>query len=313
MIWDTVKKLKTKGVLGINQRNLDFVNCYNDKNKLNIADDKLLTKHLAIKAGINTPKLYGHIQHESQVKNFPQIIAPYSEFAIKPTHGSGGKGIIIIRERIKDSYRRLNGVLMSEDQMYLHLLDIISGIYSLGGYEDTVMIEYRVNTDPTFLGVSLLGVPDIRLIVFLGYPIMAMARLPTLASEGKANLHQGAIGVGIDLGTGVTLNGVMNNETITEHPDTLNTLSGIQINHWQELLKLAAGCYELTGLGYIGVDIVIDRVLGPMVLEINARPGLNIQIANHAGLLRRLMKVEALAKDGLTVTERVDMVKDIVS
>ena len=39
-------------------------------------------------------------------------------------------------------------------------------------------------------------------------------------------------------------------------------------------------------LGYVGVDIVLDANYGPMVLEANARPGLNIQIANNQGLLK---------------------------
>jgi len=39
------------------------------------------------------------------------------------------------------------------------------------------------------------------------------------------------------------------------------------------------------------VDIVLDHKDGPKVLEINARPGLNIQIANQAGLRPRLEKV----------------------
>jgi glutathione synthase/RimK-type ligase-like ATP-grasp enzyme len=55
---------------------------------------------------------------------------------------------------------------------------------------------------------------------------------------------------------------------------------------------LAASCYELTGLGYQGVDIVLDKDKGPMILELNARPGLNIQMANRSRLLPRLNLVE---------------------
>lgn len=58
-------------------------------------------------------------------------------------------------------------------------------------------------------------------------------------------------------------------------------------------MKLAAGCYELCGLGYIGVDMVLDEEKGPLILELNARPGLNIQIANDCGLTLRTHAVEA--------------------
>ena len=37
-------------------------------------------------------------------------------------------------------------------------------------------------------------------------------------------------------------------------------------------------------LGYLGVDLVVDAKLGPQVLEINVRPGLEIQNVNAMGL-----------------------------
>ena len=44
----------------------------------------------------------------------------------------------------------------------------------------------------------------------------------------------------------------------------------------------------------MGADIAIDRDHGPVFLELNARPGLSIQIANLDGLLGRLQRVEGL-------------------
>ena len=40
---------------------------------------------------------------------------------------------------------------------------------------------------------------------------------------------------------------------------------------------------------------VIDRNLGPLILEMNARPGLNIQIANGAGLAHRIGRIDQIA------------------
>lgn len=148
--------------------------------------------------------------------------------------------------------------------------------------------------------------PDIRIIVLMGYPVMAMLRLPTRQSGGKANLHQGAIGVGVDLATGVTLRGTWLNNKISKHPDTTNAVDGVQLPNWDGFMKLAAGCYELCGLGYIGVDMVLDQDKGPLILELNARPGLNIQIANDCGLTHRAHAVEAriaeLQKKGIVET-----------
>ena len=57
---------------------------------------------------------------------------------------------------------------------------------------------------------------------------------------------------------------------------------------------------DLAPLGYLGVDIVLDRELGPMMLELNARPGLAIQIANNQGLapiLQYAEKIGTIPKD----------------
>ena len=148
--------------------------------------------------------------------------------------------------------------------------------------------------DPLFDQLSYLGVPDIRIIVYRGYPVMGMVRLPTRMSDGKANLHQGAVGAGVDLGTGRTLPGVLGNDPVDEHPDTGVQIAGVGISQWEFILESAARCRDVTGLGYLGVDMVIDRELGPLILEMNARPGLNIQIANRAGLKPRLARIDAV-------------------
>src|SRR5690606_4723235 len=136
--------------------------------------------------------------------------------------------------------------------------NILSGLYSLGGHRDRVLIEYRVKPDPIFKSISYEGVPDIRIIVLLGYPVMAMLRLPTRQSNGKANLHQGAIGVGVDLTTGITLKGTCLNNNISKHPDTADPLDGVQLPDWYGFMRLATSGYDLTGLGYMGVDLVLD-------------------------------------------------------
>ncbi len=61
----------------------------------------------------------------------------------------------------------------------------------------------------------------------------------------------------------------------------------------------------MTGLGYQGIDIVLDREQGPLILELNARPGLNIQIANRAGLHKRLTAIEANRGRLKAVADRV--------
>jgi alpha-L-glutamate ligase-like protein len=304
-IFGLARKLSDVGVMGINKRNCDYTLVYNPRKYYPLVDDKLRTKQLAIDAGIAVPELYGVIEIEHQIRELPEFLKKYSDFVVKPAQGTGGEGIEIIVGRIKNLYRKPSGRHMTEAELQHHVSNILNGLFSLGGHEDKAIIEYRVKFDPVFDSISYQGVPDIRIIVFMGFPVMAMLRLPTHMSSGKANLHKGAIGVGIDISNGRTLNAVWKNEVIIEHPDTRYPVTGFEIPKWDELLMIAAKCYGLTGLGYMGVDIVLDRLKGPLVLEMNARPGLNIQIANHMGLLHRLEFIQANAIRLGSVSDRV--------
>ena len=303
------KTLTDRGVLGLNQRNADYTLWHNPRHLYPLVDDKLTTKRLAEKAGLAVPELYGVVEIERQVRGLASLLKPYDDFVIKPAQGSGGDGIIVVTGRRNTRFRKASGQFITQEDIDHHVSNTLSGLYSLGGHPDKALIEYRVQFDPIFEAISFQGVPDIRIIVFLGVPVMAMVRLPTRMSDGKANLHQGAIGAGIDLATGLTLSGVWRNEIVTEHPDTEQPIVGVQIPHWETLLHQSAQCYELTGLGYQGVDLVLDKTKGPLILELNARPGLNIQIANRTGLLPRLHLVEQEFKNLTSLADRLDFAK----
>lgn len=305
MIFAAAKRLAAAGIMGINRRNCDYTLAYNPRRLYPLVDDKLRTKRLMQQAGIHVPDLYGVVEIEHQILELPEFLARYQDFVVKPAQGTGGDGIIVVAGRLGGKYRTTSGRLVSREELEHHVSSILSGLYSLGGHTDKALIEYRVRFDPVFETISYQGVPDIRVIVFLGVPAMAMVRLPTSMSDGKANLHQGAIGAGVDIATGLTLTAVWRNEIVELHPDTHNPVTNIQVPHWGELLRIAARCAELTGLGYFGVDMVLDNTRGPMVLELNARPGLNIQIANRRGLLHRLEFIQRHAHELKGVEEKV--------
>jgi alpha-L-glutamate ligase-like protein len=305
----TLIKLFRKKVLSINKRNARYILKYNRRHLYPLVDDKLRTKKLAFEAGMTVPELYAVIEMQHQIRHLPTYLEPHSDFVIKPAYGTGGNGILVINGRKKGKYRKPNGFIITKSDLKHHVSNILSGMYSLGGHPDKAIIEYRVKFDPVFEAISYMGVPDIRIIVFLGVPVMAMVRLPTHMSDGKANLHQGAVGAGINLISGNTLSAVWNDELIDEHPDTGNSVIGITIPQWDEFLHLATRCYELTGLGFQGIDMVLDREKGPMILELNARPGLNIQIANKDGLLKRLRMVEKNHEQLKSIEERINFAK----
>jgi len=215
------------------------------------------------------------------------------DFVVKPVKGSGGKGIIVVMGRKRGDFLKPSGATVSLDEMKWHITNILGGLYSLGGQRDKAMIEYRVQPDAMFSSISYLGVPDIRVVLFHGYPVMAMIRLATSASDGRANLHQGAVGAGIDLASGRSIHAVCLGVKVEKHPDTEFPLDEIVIPNWRELLRLATSCYDCTGLGYMGVDMMVDETKGPLLIELNARPGLAIQIANGNGLRHRLDAIAA--------------------
>ncbi|MGC8658024.1 MAG: alpha-L-glutamate ligase-like protein [Desulfomonilaceae bacterium] len=305
-----LKGLKKRGVLGINGRNARFTLKYNPRRLYPLVDDKLRTKKMAQANGIPTPDLYALVEVAGQVHELPEVLKNYSDFVVKPAHGSGGEGILVVSRASNGGFLKQDGKALGLDEFKHHVFNTLSGLYSLGGQPDEVIVEYRVEFDPLFEKISYQGVPDIRIVVMFGVPAMAMVRLPTKESDGKANLHQGAIGVGICINKGSTLRGVWKNDIVTEHPDTGNPVTGLIIPEWDRLLELSSKWYELTGLGYLGVDIVLDRTRGPLTLELNARPGLNIQVANNCGLLPRLEVVERHYKVLKTVAERVAFAKE---
>ncbi len=297
-------KLKKNKILGMNSRNIEYIARYNARHLYPLVDDKLKTKRSAKNAGIAVPELLGVIESQWQLKNLHGMIGNWDKFVIKPTRGSGGKGILVITGRDSELYVKPNGSKLDLAAIRRHINNILSGLYSLGGKPDCVMLEALIEYDAVFNDYTYEGVPDLRIIVFKGFPVMAMLRCSTHASDGRANLHQGAIGVGLDLITGHSLFAVQHDRPIEKHPDTDKSFSELEIPGWDNILELASSCYEMTGLGYIGCDIVLDKQQGPVILELNARPGLAIQLASGHGLLERLHYVEGLDAETLELPPR---------
>ncbi len=299
-------QLRARGIMGMNRRNISYISKYNAREFFPIVDNKLLTKKLAIEYGVNTPELLGVVANQKSIADLSQLLADVSGFCMKPARGSGGKGILALRHDNENQFLRSSGEAFSLADLERHTSNILAGLFSLGGTPDQAVIEGLITGSRFFEEYTYQGVPDIRIIVFLGIPVMSMIRLSCRASSGKANLHQGAIGVGLDMGEGRGINAVQRDHPVFEHPDTGHKLTDIVVPQWTELLTLACRCYDMTGLGYLGVDLVLDENRGPMLLELNARPGLSIQIANDAGLLPRLRKVESLDRpERMSLEERI--------
>jgi alpha-L-glutamate ligase-like protein len=308
MFWlfRAARQLKELGILGMNRRNTECILDHNPRCLFPLVDDKLRMRDLCVRIGVPTPKVYGTITYHSMLRDLPEHLGGRDDFVIKPNRGSAGRGVLVIMGRSENDYLRHNGERLRLDQIRQHLSDILSGMYSLGGRPDQAILQQRVRLHPAFQPIAYKGIPDIRVILYRNEPAMAMLRLPTRASNGRANLHQGGIGTGVDLDTGLTNHAVLRNRFVERHPDTGVPVVGMEVPFWHEVLDMSRRMAQQVGLGYIGVDIVVDADEGPMLLEANARPGLAIQIANARGLVGRLEQIDALAdqpQDGDTGDE----------
>ena len=290
--------VKFRDILGINARSAEYLRL-NWKSARQIADDKLRTKRRLKKYGIPHPQLFGVLNDHVEVQNFNWEKLE-GGFVIKPVKGFGGKGILLVKKSVKEPEKFIlaGGKRVSAEDLKLHALDIIDGRYSHNNLQDSAMIEERITIHPKFKRMAVGGAPDIRVIVFNKVPVMAMLRLPTEESGGKANLDQGAIALGIDMATGITTYGVYGkNKPIKYFPDTNKKVNGITVPHWDKILKMAVETQVASRLSYLSVDMLIDAEKGPVVLELNDQPGLSIQIANMQGLKKRLERVEGILVD----------------
>lgn len=288
--------INSRGILGINSRNQHYIRPSGFKRALRIIDNKLSTKRILKKAGVPIPETLGTITSLRELYEFTWESLP-SSFILKPNRGYTGRGIIIVYGKKKGeqfAWVQADRTVLRIRDLQSHIHNILDGDYGKSGLSDVAYFEERLKITKVFKPYSSRGIPDIRIVVYNKVPVMAQLRLPTPNSQGKANLHLGAIGVGIDMATGITTNAILNNSFIEYIPGTRLSPRGIKIPHWPQIMSLAYESQVATRVNFLGVDIAIDREKGPVVLELNTRPGLAIQIANLAPLGEHLKRVWGL-------------------
>lgn len=288
--------INSKRILGINARNQLYIRPSGFKRAIRILDNKLVTKRVLKKAGVPTPETLGVIRSHRDLYGFDWERLP-SSFVLKPNRGYTGRGIVMVYGKKKGerfAWVRADRSVLRIRDLHAQTRNILEGDYTKTGLPDVAYFEERLKVAKVFKHYSSRGIPDIRVIVYHKIPVMAQLRLPTIRSEGKANLHLGAIGVGIDMATGVTTHAILNNSFIEYIPGTRLSPRGIKVPYWTKILTLAHHAQVATRVNFVGVDIAIDRDKGPVVIELNTRPGLAIQIANLAPLGERLERVRGL-------------------
>jgi alpha-L-glutamate ligase-like protein len=312
VIIETLRRLR-RDALGMNRRNLQFLVPYNPPGLFAVVDYKPGTKRRLTAVGIPVPATYAELSRQWDLRRLATILDGRSSFVVKPARGAGGGGVVVIAARAGDAFVKASGATLSLPDLAAHCSDILGGAYASSTHSDEVLIESRVTVDPVLGAISYRGVPDVRLLVFRGVPVQAMVRLPTKASDGRANLHMGGMAVGIDLVSGVTTHGVLHGRPTARHPDLDCAVTGRAIPQWDTMLTIAARCYDAIPLGYLGVDLVLDAELGPLVLELNARPGLTIQLANRRGLRADMEALVAADLAGASVDDRLALARRLAA
>src|SRR5262245_63361646 len=285
------RRLRARGVLGMNARNAGAILGHNPRALFPLVDDKLNFLALCGRVGVPTPAVHAVFERHGELRKLMTVLERTPDCVIKPARGSSGRGVVLLTGSADGGFRRTNGSIATADDLRRHVSDILSGLYSLGGRPDRAIVQERLHTHPAFERISYRGTPDVRVLVYRGEPAMAMLRLPTLESNGRANLHQGGVGVGVDLESGWTTRALYRGDFVARHPDTGEPLADRVVPDWSAILTVARIVARATGLGYIGVDLVPGSD-GPVVLEANARPGLAIQLANGIGLLSAMDRID---------------------
>ncbi len=294
-------------VLTMVVRNREFIARYNPPGVMaHLGKDEV--KALLQPQGIPMARTFLVLKERGNLVALRAWLSANDHFALKPASGFGGEGILLARGRGPDGLLDTNMGSLAPSAIEAHALAILEGEFH-GGQKDAALVEELLLQQAALGDLVPLGLADIRVICFLGFPVMAMVRLPTRASGGKANIHLGAVAAGVRLSTGTLIHAVWRGSPQPQHPDTGAVLPGRQIPLWDDILEVAAEAQRLTGLGFAGVDIALDAHHGPVVMEVNRRPGLEIQNANAAGLLRRLRAVEGLPLGQAPVEERIAAVQ----
>lgn len=263
-------------LFGMNRRNVELVYAHNQRRHYPLADDKILCKEILAKVGVPLAPTIAIGRGLFEVDAVLATLREREGFVVKPASGSGGDGIIVVGARTEGGWRTAKGRDVPFHEMRQHLANITFGTFSKG-LEDRILIEERIEPHALYDAFWPDGVCDLRIIVLRGQPLLSMVRVPTRRSGGRANLHQGGIGVAVEIRDGVTYRAVSRGESVEIHPESGEPLVGRQLPDWDACVKVALLAASAVPLGYLGVDICVDRRWGPVLLEINARPGLEIQ------------------------------------
>src|SRR3989442_6257637 len=177
-------------VLTMTVRNREFVGKYNSPGLMAMVT-KDAVKGLLLPLGVPMAATYLILRERSDLGKFKEWMRGHEVFALKPSSSYGGEGILLVTGKQGDMYRTNMGS-MSASQIETLAFSILEGQFH-GGQQDTAVVEEMLVQDETLHDIVPMGLADIRVISFLGYPAVAMMRIPTITSGAKADIYLVAV------------------------------------------------------------------------------------------------------------------------
>lgn len=274
-----------------NERNLKYIGEYNDKYAKNLADSKLKTKEFLQNKWVNVSNTLLVIRDYKELQDL-DLNSLETPFVLKPNSWYWWKWILVIDKK-DDTWKFITNdwESYSKDKLIHHIKDILDWFYSLSWSRDKAIFEKKIVLDSSIELLWKYWLPDIRVIVFNMVPVMAMLRVPTANSKWKANLHSWACWVWIDIWTW-KLTYITHFRKIVKSIPGIWDIRNIEIPLWDDVLKLALKVAQATKIWYLWCDVVLDDNVWPLLLEVNVRPWLEVQVANLHALWDRLKKVQ---------------------
>ncbi len=280
-----------KAPLGMNRRN-ELIREASSFRSLRLVKSKSQCKRILQEHGIATSRTFDEVHDFSDM---PRLASFPDEFVVKPDGGFGGKGIILLK-RQDGHFVDPAGHAYSSKDLRWHIRKILDGDFS--GYiaHDIALIEERLYPSPKLQFKDAYGLSDIRVWCFQFQPVMAMLRYPTFKSRGRANLAAGGIGIGIDVATGRPTF-IHTKGGLEFKPEGLGMPAAFVMPKWDEMKDIARQCSQIADLRITGVDLILDAGDQVRVLEVNGRPGLEIQNINEDSLLERVLRERWVAAE----------------
>jgi len=303
-------------ILGMNARNLQYIKKFNPKKAIRLANDKYKSKKFLSERWIPVPKTFDLITSRSDLYAYDFSSLPVDEIIAKPCNGSRGRWIYRIKpietpedahlmwehslfdslftkqSPYVDQWYKVGSEVIPDHTLRRYLVDVLDGKNSMWWGWDNLLLEELIIPWSWFEKFCAHGLADIRVIVFNLIPVAAMLRVPTLESDGKANLDRWGIWLGINVSTG-KIQSMFQYGKIHKHdfPGAYKDMEGTKISYRNDILSYSSKIQYFANLGYLALDRVITDEW-PKLLEINARAGLKFQLAAVLPLRNRLNKIK---------------------